>query len=297
MIRTPLVIVGAQGMLGQDIARVFAEYRAILLDKAELDITNAAAVQETLTRIAPCTVINTAAYNMVDNAETEPGRSIAMAVNATGPGNLAATCAAINATLVHYSSDYVFRGDKKEGYTEQDTPDPQSVYAQSKYRGEVNVLNAVGRAYVIRTCKLFGQSGISSQAKKSFVDIMLHLAETKDHIDAVDDEYASPTYTPDLAAQTKVLLEGEYAPGIYHVTNTGGCTWYAFAVEIMKQLGLNVPVYPVGSEAFPRPAKRPMYSVLLNTKLPPMRSWQDALRVYLTTLNRTARGRTTAVQK
>ncbi len=293
MIRTPVVIVGAQGMLGQDSARVLAQYHPILLDKAELDITNAAAVQETLTRIAPGTVINTAAYNLVDQAETEPGRSIAMAVNATGPANLAQTCATLNAIFVHFSSDYVFRGDEKEGYTEQDIPDPQSAYAQSKHHGEVNVLQAGGQTYVIRTCKLFGQPGISSQAKKSFVDIMVHLAKTKDHIDVVDAEYASPTYTLDLAAQTKVLLEGEYAPGIYHITNTGGCTWYEFAVEIIKQIRATIPVNPVGPEAFPRTAKRPMYSVLLNTKLPIMRSWQDALHEYLGTINHTIAGRTT----
>lgn len=286
MIRTPLVIVGAQGMLGQDIAVVFAAYAPILLDKQEIDITDAAAVQDVLTRISPGTVINTAAYNMVDAAETEPGKTLAFAVNATGPAHLAATCASLHATFVHYSSDYVFRGDKKEGYTEVDEPDPQSEYARSKRQGEVNVLNACDNAYVIRTCKLFGRPGVSAHAKKSFVDIMLQLAATQDHIDAIDAEYASPTYTPDLATQTKVLLEGEYVPGIYHVTNSGGCTWYEFAVEIMKQARITIPVRPVGPEAFPRPAQRPAYSVLLNTTLPPMRSWQEALHTYLVSIHR-----------
>jgi dTDP-4-dehydrorhamnose reductase len=283
MIKTPLLILGGNGMLGQDLARVFSSVAPIVWDRAELDITNAEAVRAAFEKLKPGTVINAAAYNLVDKAEEEDGFAIAMAVNAKGPGILAAACKAIGATFLHFSTDYVFEGIKPEGYPENATPNPQSKYGQSKRAGEDVVLAAGGNAYIIRTCRLFGKLGASEGSKQSFVDLMLSLAEKRDTLDVVDEEVASPTYTPDLARQTRLLLEGEYLPGIYHATNTGSCTWYAFAQEIFRLTGKQVVVNPVSASRFPRPAKRPSFSALQNTKLPQMRSWQEALADYLST--------------
>ncbi len=280
----PLVIVGANGMLGQDLAREFADLSPDLLDKDDMDITNFEVVKTILGETGATIVINAAAYNLVDDAEDPKGEAIARLVNVEGPRNLAKACRALGATLIHYSSDYVFAGDDKQGYVESAETSPQSGYARSKRDGELAVLEENEDAYVVRTCKLFGAPGISEGSKKSFVDVMLSLAETRDTLDVVDEEYASPTYTPDLAAQTRVLLEGGFDPGIYHMTNTGACTWYEFAQEIFRLSGKDIKLNPVTADAFPRPAARPKYSQLLNTKLPEMRSWQDGLAGYLSTL-------------
>ncbi|HLD22033.1 MAG TPA: dTDP-4-dehydrorhamnose reductase [Patescibacteria group bacterium] len=281
MLIGPILILGGKGMLGQELARVFSDKKTFVWDKEELDITDPNAVKEKLEYFAPKVVINAAAYNFVDKAEEDAAYAIAERVNAIGPKNLAESCKHINATFIHYSTDYVFEGVKKEGYTEEEAPNPQSRYAQSKRHGEEYALAAGGNVYIIRTCKLFGMPGASDQSKQSFVDLMLSLAKTKPQLEVVDEEYASPTYAPDLAAQTRVLLEGQYQPGIYHVTNTGACTWFEFANEIFKQKNISVQVKPVLASHFPRPAARPKYSVLLNTKLPALRSWQDALHDYL----------------
>ncbi len=288
---TPILIVGGHGMLGQDVARVLAEYNPIVWDRAELDITDEAAVLEKFRELKPAIVINTAAFNAVDDAEKPEVFAVAMKVNADGPGNLARACKEIDALFVHYSTDYVFDGTKKDGYTEIDTPNPQSNYARSKRAGEEQVLAAGGKVFVARTCKLFGKPGVSDMSKKSFVDMMLELAQTRESLDVVDEEFASPTYTPDLADQTKVLLEkalqGEIEPGIFHITNTGACTWFEFAQEIFRiqkeKTGKEMTLNPVPASTFPRPATRPKFSMLLNTKLPATRSWQDALAAYLET--------------
>lgn len=268
-------------MLGQDLEKEFAEFKPLVWDRAEMDITDPASIDQKLKELKPGTVINAAAYNAVDVCEEEKGFGIAMKVNGDAPGYLAKTCEDIGATFVQYSTDYVFEGVKKEGYAETDEANPQSKYAESKRAGEVNTLKNSPHAYVIRTCKLFGMPGKSEQSKKSFVDVMLWLSETKDTLDVVNEEFASPTYTPDLAKQTRTLLEGEYTPGIYHATNTGACTWYEFATEIFQLVGKQMTLKPVTADAFPRPAKRPKFSMLLNTKLPAMRSWQESLKAYL----------------
>lgn len=281
MIQTPVVITGGKGMLGQDLARAFADLGPVVLDRAELDITDEDAVKAKFRELKPGTVINAAAYNAVDDAETEDGFAIAKRVNADGPRILANACKDHGAVFVHYSTDYVFDGTNKDGYREDDQPNPQSGYARSKRLGEQEVLSSGARAYVARTCKLFGVPGESEKSKESFIDLMLRLSQDRDTLDVVDEELASPTYTPDLAAQTRVMLEGGYEPGMYHITNSGACTWHEFAQELFRLTGKEMALHPVPASAFPRPAARPKYSILRNTKLPPMRSWQEALAAYL----------------
>lgn len=285
---TPIVIIGKDGMLGQDLVDVFtAEVGAdnvIALDKTTIDITDADAVTAVLDELKPGTVINAAAYNDVDGIEEDDKKfELAMAVNGSGPAHLADYCAAVDVPFVHFSTDYVFDGEASEPYTEDAEPRPQSKYSTSKRKGEENVLRAGGKSYVARTCRLFGAPGASEQSKESFVDLMLRVGEGRDTLDVVDEEIASPTYTPDLARQTLVLLKDDYAPGLYHMTNEGSCTWYEFATEIFRLANNPIALNKVTADAFPRPAARPAMSALKNTKLPPMRTWQDALKDYMST--------------
>ncbi len=190
---------------------------------------------------------------------------------------------------MHYSTDYVFDGTKKDGYTEEDLPSPISVYGESKYAGERIVQEAsskkpAARTYVIRTSRLFGRKG---SAKESFVDKMIGLADERERLSVIDAEVSNPTSADDLVAFTRHLLSDNAPSGIYHGVNEGSCTWYAFAVEILQQahrLGIlsRIPIItPVTPSTYPRPAARPAFSSLRNTKRPPMRSWQDALAAYL----------------
>jgi len=265
-------------MLGQQLATVFANHDLTLYDKEQLDITNADQVEQKISSVRPDLVINSAAYNDVDACETN--FNLAKSINADGPVNLAKTCQKINATFIHYSTDYVFDGTKKEGYLESDTPNPISKYGESKLLGE-RALNFCDKCYIIRTSRLFGKPAISDGAKKSFVDVMVALSESRDTLDVVDEELSNPTLVNDLATQTRLILDGNYDYGIYHGVNEGACTWFTFAQEIFEILAKNVTINPVTSSKFPRPASRPAFSSLLNTKSPKLRPWQDALKEYL----------------
>jgi len=284
MTQKSIIILGGQGMLGQDLAKVFAEHNPLVWDKADLDITDGDAVKKRFAQMQPKLVINAAAYNAVDDIEKSvQAQAIAQKVNVEGPGNVAEACMDIGATFVQYSTDYVFDGENEEGYDEQATPAPISKYGESKLAGEQAAQAACPQTYIIRTCKLFGKPGASDVSKSSFVDTMLTLAKDRDTLDVVDEEYGSPTYTPDLAKATRELIADAniHEPGVYHITNSDACTWYEFAKEIFAQAGVSITVNPVSSDAFPRPARRPKYSQLLNTKLPPLRSWKEALADYL----------------
>jgi dTDP-4-dehydrorhamnose reductase len=283
-----ILIIGSKGMLGQELMRVFGDKRQetesaeiIGWDRGEIDVANEVEVNQKIKDLKPDIIINAAAYNAVDKCEEEEGFAIAKKINGEAPGYLAKIAKELEIILVHYSTDYVFAGDKKEGYKEDDAPSPISKYGESKLLGEENVRKFGEKYYLLRTCKLFGRPAISEAAKKSFVDIMLNLAGKQDTIEAVDEGYASPTYAPDLAQRTREIVDGHYPWGIYHVTNSGACTWYEFAKEIFKIKNIKINLIPVGGDKFPRPARRPKFSPLINTKLPLMRSWQEALKEYL----------------
>lgn len=267
-------------MLGQELAREFGGngYEVMAWDKEEVDITKKEDVNKKISDLKPEIIINAAAYNAVDKIE-EGEKEFAEAVNGYAVGNISEVAGAVGAILVHYSTDYVFRGRRVEGYKEEDTPRPQSVYAQSKWLGEQKIKNK--KYYLIRTSRLFGKQAQSEGAKKSFVDTMLKCAEEKDCLELVDEELSSPTYVLDLARRTREIIEWEKPFGIYHATNAGACTWYGWAKKIFELSGKSVKLIPVPAEKFPRPAKRPKYSILLNTKLPPMRTWEEALADYL----------------
>jgi len=274
-----LLIVGAQGMLGQELAKVFADYKPLLWDREEIDIANESDVEEKIGNLKPDLVINSAAYNDVDGAEKN--EDLANKINGFGVGYLAKAVRASGGILVHYSTDYVFMGDKEGGYIESDQPDPQSAYARSKYLGEQEIQKNINDFYIIRLSRLFGKPAVSQAAKKGFVDVMIELAKTKKELNVVDEELSCPTYAPDLALRTKEIVNSKKPFGIYHAANSGACTWHEFAKEIFAIKRVSVKLNPVPTSFYSRPARRPEYSILLNTKLAKQRSWQDALKDYL----------------
>jgi len=280
-----LVIIGSKGMLGQYLLSVFSHqdrYDVFGLDKTEIDITQKEDVIQVLSKIRPDMVINAAAYNNVDQCEEDDGYRIALAVNGDGVKNLSEACRLIDATLVHYSTDYVFDGENQIGYVEDDKTNPVSQYGMSKLAGERALLSAnLPKYYLIRTSRLFGKCGVSEEVKKSFVDLMLDLNKKVSTINGINEEISNPTYAQDLAQATKKLIEGKHAFGIYHITNSGGCTWHDLATEIFKIKNIDVKVVPVTRDFFGGLAKRPKSSMLINTKLSQLRTWQEALGEYL----------------
>ncbi len=257
-----VLILGAGGMLGRDLATVFPGAR--LCGHKDLDITDEAAVKAYILAAKPDLVINAAAYTNVDGCEDEP--ETAFAVNGDAPGYIAAACREAGARLVHYSTDYVFDGSKTE-YVESDETNPINVYGASKLRGEQNIAKNMDDYRIIRTSWLFGRHG------KNFVETIRHLSQTNETVRVVTDQVGKPTYTMDLARKTAEIAE--CPPGIYHVTNDDVCSWYEFARAFAPN------VVPCSSGEFPRKARRPAYSVLVNTKTSPMRPWKEALEDYL----------------
>lgn len=290
-----VVILGAHGTLGGQLAKVFP--RALTFDRQDLDVTDQAATREKLSAIPNLSaIINCVAYNDVDGAETN--RDAAFLLNATVPAQLAALAKSLHVTFVHYSTGYVFAGDQPT-YTETAEPSPLSVYAESKHKGEQEVINSGASYYLIRTNVLFGPKGQSEASKPAFVDIMVNLSKKTNLIKVVEDETNSITYAPDLANTTKDLLTIGKPEGIYHIVNSGYASWYGLATQIFTDLGFainntapaegadttpdgkNITLLPVAGTEFPRPAKRPARIVLENTKLLPLRPWQEALSEYL----------------
>ena len=273
-----VLVLGAKGTLGGQFMRLYPE--ATGWDREEVDVLDSSALRARLDGLGfvPDAVVNCVAFNDVDGAEDRPEQ--AFALNAEFPARLALWTKQKGVPLVHYSTNYVFDGAHGE-YRESDAPAPLSAYGRSKWRGEQLVADNGGRWYVVRTAVIFGPKGESELSKKSFVDIMLDLAAKRDTIEAVADETNSLTYAVDLAAGTRDLLAAAPPAGIYHVTNSGGASWYDFAREIFRIAGKRTTVLPVPSARFPRKAKRPPRAVLLNTLLPPLRPWQEALTDFL----------------
>lgn len=266
-------------MLGQELVKVFHDQEVVAWDREDCDITQKEDVQNKIKSVAPDLIINAAAYNDVDGAEKE--KDLADMINGYAPGYIAEAADEAGARLVHYSTDYVFPGDVQQGYREDIMPDPISAYGLSKYLGELETAKFTKRYFLIRLSRLFGPAGTGAGAKKSFVDKMIELAQTRDELDIINEEVSSPTYAPDLAKTTRQIVEGDYDFGIYHAANKGACTWYEFAQAIFKIKEIDIKLNPVPGSKFPRAAKRPAYSVLLNTKLPEARTWQEALWEYL----------------
>lgn len=279
-----ILITGVHGMLGQDLVKVLRAqgHDVIGTDRDELDITNRDTVLRFVREVHPDAVINSAAYNFVDNVEEEAHYPVALAVNAYGPRNLAEASAEVKIPFIHYSTDYVFEGSKPEGYTEQDTTAPISRYGETKEAGEKLVQEVGGQYYICRLSKIFGLPGASDNSKESFVALMLRLSQKLPDMKIVHEEVGSPSYTLDIANTTADLLLTRPEKGLFHIVNEGaGVTWYEFAEEIFSLAGVNIQRTPVPSEEFPKPASRPKFAALRNTKLPPLRHRSEALREFM----------------
>ena len=281
-----ILIFGSRGNLGCQLTKVFSfDNEVIGWDKNDVDITDRELVLKKVNDLKPDVIINASAYNAVDKCEdNDEEYELAKKINIDGPKFLAEACLNVKATLIHYSSDYVFSGNKEGGYCEDDLPDPINHYGKTKFFGEKKIIELSGKGlkwYLIRTSKLFGPKGESEVSKDSFFDIMLKLSQKKDELNVVDGEKSCFTYTPDLAQATKNLLESNKGYGIYHITNSGLCTWYEGVVESFKLKNINIKVNRINSDDLKRPAKRPQNSALLNTKFTQLRNWQKALEEYL----------------
>jgi len=271
-----ILITGSSGMLGSDLVDILSR-RHEVVTSGSLDIRDLEGVMELLRETRPDAVVHAAAFTDVDCAETE--RDKAYQVNVLGTRNIAAAASAVGSSILYISTDYVFDGEKGDGYLEFDEPNPLNFYGKTKYLGEVSVRQLSERFYIVRTSWLFGRNG------RNFVGTMVELAERGHEISVVDDQYGSPTYTRDLAASIGNLLERP-AYGVYHLTNSGQCSWYEFAIDIFNELGMEVCLKPVKSHEFPRPARRPSFSVLRNYNwsmegFKPLRNYRDALRDYI----------------
>lgn len=279
-----VLITGALGNLGGELREIFREngHDVTALDRGDLNICDQAAVETCVLAGKFDTIINAAAYNNVDACEDPHYYPAAFAVNVEGPKNLGLAAAKVSARLVHYSSDYVFAGDKPEGYTEVDKPEPISKYGETKLAGELAALSSGAQVFIVRLAKLFGPPGQSEAAKPSFVTMMLRLARTRPELAIVDEEVGTPTYTRDAALSTLALLESGSVPGIYHFINEGpGVTWFQFAEEFFSLCGIETPRHAVSSAEFQKPAKRPRFAPLKNTKFALLPERRLALREFL----------------
>lgn len=276
-----VLVIGATGQLGAQVVRAFADREVIAPPRAELDITSARAVANLVERAQPQVIVNCAAFNDVDGAEDRPLE--ALAVNALALRVLARGAEACDATLVHYSTDFVFDGTATEPYPEDAPPAPRGTYATSKLLGEWFALEAP-RAFVLRVESLFGSPRHWGGRRGTFDGILARL-EQGDEVRAFTDRTVSPSYVVDVAAATRYLVDN--APGgVYHCVNAGQATWYELAQEVARQLGVAARVRPITLHDLPLKAPRPRFCALSNLKLQaagfPMPTWQDALRRWLT---------------
>ena len=266
-------------MLGTELVALFRrEFDVTPADVAEFDMRDAAATDAFVAEAKPAVIINCAAYTDVDGAEGDP--EAAFDVNASGAENVAAAAERVGARVVQVSTDYVFDGTGDTPYAETDETRPLGVYGRSKLAGERKVAETCSDALIVRTAWLYGHAG------PNFIEKMLSLASSGRHLRVVDDQVGAPTNVRDLAGAILELIAVE-ATGVVNATNAGSCSWFGFAREILDLAGLeDVPIEPVTSGEFPRPAPRPGYSVLSLARLVSLtgkepRSWQDALAEYL----------------
>lgn len=273
-----ILITGAGGMLAGSLIRALQGSAALFPEtRKDLDICDNAAVKRKILAIKPDIVVNCAAYTDVDGCESASQQ--AFAVNGQGVRHVAEACKTAGSLLVQISTDFIFSGQTETACRETDSPEPLSVYGKSKLSGEIAVKETLSRYLIVRTSWLFGQGG------KNFVSTIARLSEKESELRVVDDQRGSPTYTDDLAAAIQRLIGGDFS-GVYHVCNTGVCSWYEFALQIVHQSGKKTRVVPISSEALSRAATRPAFSALDCTRYETdtghrMRPWQEALRDYL----------------
>jgi dTDP-4-dehydrorhamnose reductase len=285
-----ILLTGKNGQVGWELQRALAGFGEITaLDSSEMDLADPDAIRRTLRELRPDIIVNPAAYTAVDKAESDA--DLAMAVNGTAPGILAEEARLLGATLVHYSTDYVFDGSKSAPYVETDTPNPQSVYGRTKLAGEEAVRASGCKHLIFRTSWVYGVHG------GNFVKTMLRLAKERNELRIVADQFGAPTWARDIASSTAAALHhwqnagwDDSLGGLYHLTAAGRTSWHQFAETIIREArkydavlaGKTIAVTPIATHEYPLPAKRPVNSVLANDKVRnafgiEMPEWQESL--------------------
>jgi len=274
-----IVVTGARGQLGHALKEQSKYTPGIdiyFADSTEADITDKASLQDIFKRLKPQYCINAAAYTAVDKAESEPQK--AHAINVLGAKNLAEVCLEHECVLLHISTDFVFNGTKRTPYTEDDAPNPQSVYGITKLQGEAEVQKVLKQYFIVRTSWVYSEYG------NNFMKTMLRLASERDALNVVDDQVGTPTNANDLAvALFKITQAKSTAYGIYNYSNEGQTTWYGFAKKIFEVNNVKINLQPIATSAYPTPAKRPAYSVLDKTKIKKefgitIPNWEDTVK-------------------
>jgi dTDP-4-dehydrorhamnose reductase len=282
-----IVILGAGGRLGAALLREYRDkFDVAGFNHTQLDLSDSGAVREKLRNTSFDVLINAAGFTKVDLCETQPDR--AFLINAEAPRVVAEICDEKNARLIHFSTDYVFDGAKREPYTEEDQASPISVYGESKLAGENNVLAVQNQNLVVRVSWVFGPD------RPSFIDAMVQQAQKNDEVDAVADKFSTPTYTLDIAAMLARFFNGNVSGGILHFANAGRCSWreYAqWAVDCCHEAGLPLKAKTIGARKLRDMtnwiARRPVYSVLSTAKYMRLtgvspRTWREAVSDYIT---------------
>lgn len=285
---TKVLITGANGQLGSDIVLAMqqAGYDTIGLTHQDIDVGNLMQVKKVLMYYNPHIVINTAAFHHVDQCETDHKQ--ATLINATSPAFMARMCRYFNMQLIHFSTDYVFGGDKSSPYLETDVTVPLNVYGKSKREGELKIQAEGAQHLILRVSALYGKKPCRAKSGLNFIQLMLKLAREKGEVKVVDDEFVSPTSTGNVAAILPTLIQRELQ-GIVHLTSEGHCSWHDFAHEIFSYCQTDVKLNRATSADFISKTPRPKYSVLENAILHhngirDMKHWKDALHEYLNQL-------------
>lgn len=267
-----ILLLGKDGMLGKALRKkLSSDFELKSFSKNELDIIDFEKVAKILKAAQPDFIVNAAAFTKVDAAEAE--RILAEKVNADAVDNLAKICRKLNAKLIHFSTDYIFDGENEAGYREDAEPNPVNFYGATKLAGERKIAESGCDFAIVRTSWLFGEG-------ENFVRTMLKLGRGRTEIKVVSDQIGCPTFSEDLAGAVGNLLLANRS-GIFHLTNSGKTSWADFARKIFELAGMDVKVIPVASEEFPTAAQRPRNSVLLNSKLPSLRRWEEGLEEFL----------------
>ena len=255
------LLTGRNGQVGWELERSLASVgEVIACDRQALDLAKPEQIVARVRDTRPDVIVNAAAYTAVDLAEKEP--EAAMAINGTAPGILAEEAKRLGSLLVHYSTDYVFDGTKASPYTEDDLPEPISIYGKTKLAGERAIQECGGRHLILRTAWVYSHRG------KNFLLTILRLAQEKPELQVVDDQHGSPTWAREIAAASARILGHPAQPdGVYHLTAAGDTTWCGFARAIIDARGLHTPVVPISSSEYPAAAARPTNSLLSNAKL------------------------------
>ena len=286
-----VLVTGANGQLGQSLQFIANNHKNIAFvfcSSTELDITNVSNIKQKFNQFKPNFCINTAAYTAVDKAESEPEK--AQLINVIGAKSLAEVCKEFDTVLFHISTDFVFDGAstmhsmKKNGYTEEDKPNPTGVYGQTKLDGEIAIQNTWSNHFIIRTSWVYSQFG------NNFMNTMMRLASERDSLSVVNDQIGTPTNAIDLAeVLIKIILKTRNSQlatrnfGIYNFSNEGQCSWYDFAKKIFEVNNITINLHPIPTSSFPTPAKRPSYSVLDKSKIKDtfgieIKNWEESLK-------------------